>query len=335
MSDLQTMWSSLVTQLDAHRPRVGSESDLLEAAIPVTLVTGFLGAGKSSLLVRLLGAPPQSWVVKAVVNDIGSLPFDPTLVAGRGAGGGDLEIELTNGCGCCERTADLAATLDRLAGDGPDLIVLEASGVADPMAMAQVVEASPLLQLDRIVTVVDAAAVAAQLDQPEIGPTVARQLDAAHCVIVSHADRMTPLELDQVVALVAEAAPGRVVIGSSLEAPASDVLTPLAPRGARLVATNDPLASTLAHGLTTITIDETRPLSRSELDQILAKHSSGIVRAKGWIHLVDGLVSVQLTSTSATVTPCEAGPCGLTIVAAERGAAEALATSLSPPPPGH
>ncbi len=331
MSDLQTMWSSLLTQLNAHRPTNGASPAPTETATPVTLLSGFLGAGKSSLLVRLLGAPPEGLVVKAVVNDIGSLPFDPTLIAGEGADGHDLEIELTNGCGCCERTADLGATLDRLAGQGPDLIVLEASGVADPMAVAQVIEARDVLRLDRIVTVVDATAVEGQLGRPKIGPTVARQLDAAHCVIVSHAEEMAALELDRVVALVAEAAPGRVVTTSSLDMPAADVLTPAAARGARLISPGDPLAPPEAHGLATITIDETRPLSRTELDQILARRPASIVRAKGRLHLDDGPVSVQLTSSSTMVTPCQAGPGGIATTATEMGAAETLAASLSPP----
>ncbi|MCP4224671.1 MAG: hypothetical protein GY773_15135 [Actinomycetia bacterium] len=335
MSDLQTMWSSLVTHLDAHRPRVGTAPAPTETAIPVTLLTGFLGTGKSSLLVRLLSAPPENSVVKAVVNDIGSLPFDPTLVVGRGAESRDLEIELTNGCGCCERTADLAATLDRLAGEGPDLIVLEASGVADPMAVAQVIEASDVLRLDRIVTVIDATAFEGQLDQPKIGPTVGRQLDAAHSVIVSHADRLASTELERVVALVAEAAPGRVVTTSSLEAPASDVLTSAVARGARFISPGDPPVPPQAHGLVTMTIDEVRPLSRAELDQILAERPVGIVRAKGCLHLDEGPVSVQLTPTSTMVNPCEAGPCGFTIIATEAAAAETLAASFSRPGLGH
>ncbi len=124
--DLGHQWASLVTTVAAHRghQRAGREpdpSDSPNVAIPATLLTGFLGAGKSTLLAKLLADPGDAGVVRAVVNDVGRLPFDPTLIANEDA----ATVELTNGCGCCVAgaAAELAERLDQVA-IGADLVVL-------------------------------------------------------------------------------------------------------------------------------------------------------------------------------------------------------------------
>lgn len=321
------MWSSLLIELDAHRPgTVADESvPLPTSPVPVTVLTGFLGAGKSTLLAQLLMRPPGGLTVRAVVNDVGSLPFDPTLVEAAN----EVEVELANGCGCCERTADLGATLDRLAGSaaprpGVDLIVLEASGVADPLALAQVVEARRALTLDRIVTAVDGQALDRQLATPGLAPIVVRQLDAAHCVVITHADRLSAPDLQRAVTTVAAAAPGRVLTTSSIAAPAAELLTPTAVRGARLMpATDGP-----AHQLVAVTVTQAGPLTRAELERALAYRPPGIVRAKGRLRIDDDYVHLQLTPSSCTLTIVDEGECGCTIVATNRLDAEALAAML-------
>ena len=154
-ADIEAAWRSLRTQLVAHRPDPGARSwGDTENPTPVCLLTGFLGVGKSFLLADLLVNPPADVRIKAIVNDVGALEFDPTLVESTD----DVRVELTNGCGCCERTAELADSLAALADDPScDLIVLEASGAADPLAIAQVIAADPSLRLDRIVAVTNAA----------------------------------------------------------------------------------------------------------------------------------------------------------------------------------
>lgn len=305
---LETMWSSLLTELSAHRPRpetvAGQALDEDGAqAIPVTLVSGFLGAGKSTLLVRLLSAPPEGLVIRAVVNDIGSLPFDPTLVTADGPTGATAEVEvsLTNGCGCCEQSADLMATLDRVARGQPDLIVLEASGVADPLALAQVVEAHPGLHLDRIVTVVDGAGVEAQSHHPAVAPILGRQLEAAHCVVLSHADRLPEEDDATVTALLTEMAPGRVIVPSTLTQPATATLTPSGPRGAGLTTGGGSRAA--GHDLVTTTVTQERTLSSAQLEAALANRPPELLRGKGLLMVDDVPQHVQFNTTAATVSP--------------------------------
>lgn len=305
-ADLQAMWSSLLGQLDAHRERSGAASEAVVAdgeLVPVCLLTGFLGAGKSTLLARLLTDPPAAITVRAVVNDIGSLPFDPTLLAEAGK----VEVELTNGCGCCERIDGLAETLDRVAAGRPDLLVLEASGVADPFGLAQVIEARPGLYLDRIVTVVDAAAIQRQLDHPGYRSIVGRQLDAAHCVVLSHADRLAPTELDRVTTVVAALVPGRIIASSCPDGPGIDVLCPTARRGARPMSELGSLAQGMVtHGLVTIQIEQSAVVSRSELAATLARRSPGAMRGKGYLMLDGAPHEVQFTVSTISIEPVDA-----------------------------
>ena len=269
------------------------------------------------MLARLLTRPPHGLAVRAIVNDVGSLPFDPTMIANASR----VEIDLSNGCGCCERAADMAETLRDLASptsgaEGrPGLVVLEAAGAADPLALAQIVEAEATLSLDRIVTVVDASAMRAQLDDPSIGHVFRRQLDAAHCLVVSHVEGLSRHERAVVVAELADLAPGRVIATSSQEEPASEMLTPQAIRGARLV----PPLNGLRVELATLTLGQgSAPIRRTHLEQALADKASLIVRAKGRLELDDGFVYVQVTSSNFSMEAAERGPCGLTIVTRSR-----------------
>ena len=98
-------------------------------SVPVLLVTGFLGAGKTSFINQLLQAD-HGLRIAAIVNDFGSINIDAALLEGAADG----VIGLKNGCICCSLQGDLLRTLKIVLNQnpGPDHIVIEASGVADP-----------------------------------------------------------------------------------------------------------------------------------------------------------------------------------------------------------
>lgn len=306
-ADLQTIWASTQMQIEAHRPRAAATPEPVAAPVPVCLLTGFLGAGKSTLLAGLVTDPPDGIRIEALVNDVGALPFDPTLVEAADT----FEVRLTNGCGCCEQIGAIAETLDELATTQPDLIVLEASGVADPLALAQVVHAAPLLELDRIVTVLSAVAADSQLTSPSLGPIVTRQLDAAHSVVITHGDRVSDDECRRVLAVVADRAPGRIITISGLDDPSYDVLLPARPRGAAPLPTGD----SPDHALVTGSFDRPLDVGAERLARLFCDLRPGLVRAKGRIGLTEGPHAVQLTASSCSVRPSEGAPAGLTLVA--------------------
>ena len=124
-------------------------------SVPVVVITGFLGAGKTTFINDLLrGADGRR--IAAIVNDFGSINIDAALLATAT----DEVIGLKNGCICCSLQGDLLRSLRRvLDGRPPDLVVIEASGVADPNGIVQALM-DPLLagvtSLDGVVCMADA-----------------------------------------------------------------------------------------------------------------------------------------------------------------------------------
>ena len=152
---------------------------------PLTIISGFLGAGKTSLLNHLLHHAGGRRIT-ALVNDFGALNIDSELIAAEHGG----EISLANGCACCSISDDLGVALaDALnRSPHPDHIVIEASGVADPARIALYAQVDKELRLDGIVTLIDAPAHEAHAGDPHIGETYVRQISAADLFVVTKSD---------------------------------------------------------------------------------------------------------------------------------------------------
>ena len=124
--------------------------------IPITILSGFLGAGKTSLLNHILHGD-HGLRVGVLVNDFGEINIDAELVAGVS---GD-SVSLSNGCVCCSIRDDLVeSTLQLVQGPNrPEYLILETSGVADPVSVSLTFvesELKSLVEVDSILTVVDA-----------------------------------------------------------------------------------------------------------------------------------------------------------------------------------
>jgi len=135
--------------------------------IPATIVTGFLGAGKTSL-VRHLIAQADGRRLAFVINEFGELGIDRELLLGCGIAGCRAEdvVELANGCICCTVADDFLPTLQQLLdrADPPDHIVIATSGLALPQPLVQAFnwpEVKSRVSVDGVILVIDAAAVAA------------------------------------------------------------------------------------------------------------------------------------------------------------------------------
>ena len=157
---LVTEWELLVTTLQAPH---GADDEALPNRVGVTILTGFLGSGKTTLLRHLL-QDGHGLKLAAVVNDVGAVNIDAALI-GTAAGG---VTKLTNGCSCCALGAELGRTIHGLATQRapPDGIIIEASGIANPMGMATIVATQGRARLDGVVAVVDATALDSWLDNP-------------------------------------------------------------------------------------------------------------------------------------------------------------------------
>ena len=159
--------------------------------IPVTLIGGYLGAGKTSLLRHLL-ARTSGERIAVLVNDFGALGLDAALVARR-----DTEtVTLANGCVCCSIADDFGAALDAQvrSPDPPARIVVEASGVADPGKSARYALGWPGLRLDAVITVIDLETIRIRAADRFTGALVVRQIESADVLVANKSDRVAPPE---------------------------------------------------------------------------------------------------------------------------------------------
>jgi len=143
---------------------------------PFSVIGGFLGAGKTTLINRLLQRP-RTPRLAILVNDFGDIAIDAALLE---AHGGDT-IALNNGCVCCSIGNDLGRALGRVLDSTTpfEQIVVEASGVANPGRIMDVARISSELEPAGILVVVDAGAILRQLEDRWIADTVAAQLACA------------------------------------------------------------------------------------------------------------------------------------------------------------
>ena len=113
----------------------------MTAPVPVIVVTGFLGAGKTTFINRLLDSGQRR--IAAIVNDFGAINIDVEMIEGKV----DSVIGLDNGCICCSLQGDLLRALKQVLAHEPEAIVIEASGVSDPRGIVQTL-ADPVLWAD-------------------------------------------------------------------------------------------------------------------------------------------------------------------------------------------
>ena len=147
--------------------------------IPITVITGFLGAGKTTLVNRWLAELPRGSVA-VIVNEVGKIGIDGELLAGRV----EQLVEIAGGCVCCATQEELVAALASLetAPNPPARILIETSGAASPAGVIRAIGAD----LDGIVTVVDASRVETLLEQD----LAIEQVGYADVVMLSRADEV-------------------------------------------------------------------------------------------------------------------------------------------------
>ncbi len=176
------------------------------APAPVTVLTGFLGAGKTTLLNRLLRDPALEGAA-VLVNEFGAIGIDHLLIEKLD----EDTVLLPSGCLCCSLRGDVVRALENLEARAPSRVVVETTGLADPVGLVQTLMSHPLLvprwRLDGIVTVISAVHGLGQMDQH---PTALRQAAIADRIVVSKPDLADPAPLLARLARINPAASPRV-----------------------------------------------------------------------------------------------------------------------------
>ncbi len=204
--------------------------------VPITILTGYLGAGKTTLMNHIL-TNQQGYKVAVIVNDIGEVNIDAKLISD----GGFIQEEdkgnvvpLTNGCICCTLKQDLMQQIvDILKTRKFDYILIEASGICEPLPIAQTVTMlassmeqyglPPVCRLDNVVTVVDALRLATEfgcgedlvkeeIEDEDIENLLIQQIEFCNVIVLNKVDEVTPEQLAEVKAVIKTLQPTAKII---------------------------------------------------------------------------------------------------------------------------
>ena len=250
--------------------------------VPILLVAGFLGAGKTTVVNHLL-AHAEGRRIAAVVNDFGDINIDAELIAGASDG----VVNLSNGCICCSLESDLLRTLASLLRreSRPEFIVIETSGVADPGEIIRNLM-DPLIwqeaPLETVVCVLDATTPATTLADP----LLRSQLHAADVVVLSKLDLADAAASQRVRDAVLNVRPTAVVVDALNGAVPAALLFPADPD--RVPTAREPgRRRPVTDRFETLSWTSDRPLSLLRLKQAIDRLAPRLARAKGLFETVE------------------------------------------------
>lgn len=260
--------------------------------IPVTLINGFLGAGKTTVLKHLLQSD-HGRRLGVIVNDFGAINIDAELI--REVHGETQTVRLSNGCICCTVRDDLLETVVQLGAqpEPPEHVLIETSGVADPEPIVQtfgLVELAPLVRLD-------AVAVVLAPDQLLSLPAhsrdlVLRQVRCADVVLLNKMDLASGSAICAAKRVIAEHAPGSRIV-ECIEGNVCPSLlldeagAPENRTGARARLAGAPHAhSTETPRYESFAWECTEPIDAEKLRDAVNALPVSILRGKGFVHVL-------------------------------------------------
>ena len=311
--------------------------------LPVTVVGGYLGAGKTTLVNHVLRNARRP--VAVLVNDFGDLDIDASLLV---ATDGEV-LSFANGCVCCDLSDGLVTALDRIraSSPAPERVLIESSGVGELATIANYASL-PGLRLDATVCVVDAGSIRERSTDRWVGDLVIRQLHDADLIVCNKIDAIDADRRTEAHACIAAIAPGAVVIDAEHGRIDLDVLFDRVPTTAGAPIGGPPIGpppeEVHAHvpdASTTFVSWVQRfaaPVPLGELRDALDRLPSSVARAKGVVRVIDGdgerPVLVQVVGRRHEVTSApEAfdGPSALTFIAVRGRFVEATIPPLFAP----
>ena len=279
--------------------------------IPVTVIGGYLGAGKTTCLNHLLAAD-HGLRLAVLVNDFGAVNIDAGLIAEHG----DDTVALTNGCVCCAIADDLGAALQAQVERQlpPDRIVVEASGVADPARVMRLAGNWPGCRPAGTAVLADAATIRERARDKFVGGLVVQQMQAADLLALNKLDLLPEGDIPASRAWV-EAQAGRAHV---VEARFGDVdaarLFGLGGGGpAPASRTTIDVAEAPGHGLSSVVWRPAGPVDPGALESRLAGRPE-IHRAKGVVATGAGSRRIDWSGGRLDLSPAPPGPPQLVLI---------------------
>ncbi|MGE9291936.1 MAG: zinc metallochaperone GTPase ZigA [Puniceicoccales bacterium] len=300
--------------------------------LPVTVLSGFLGAGKTTVLNHILNNR-EGLKVAVIVNDMSEINIDAQLVAEGGAELSRKEeklVEMSNGCICCTLRDDLLEEVRRLAHEGKfDYLLIESTGVSEPMPVAETFffrdeagfSLEDIARLDTMVTVVDAANFERDFGTPEklrdrgqeVGPEDERsiidllvdQIEFADVIVLNKVDAVDEAARARIVsgikainsrATLVESSFGKVEPRAILNTGRFDLHSAeQMPEWLKLIH-NEPVPETEEYGITHFVYRARKPFHPQRLYKWIAQDWPGVIRSKGFFWLASRMSFVGLLS---------------------------------------
>lgn len=272
------------------------------ALTPCLLVSGYLGAGKTTLINAFL-RDPKGARATVLVNDFGKINIDAELIKNAD---GDT-ISLTNGCACCTIGDSLLSATNQIMQSNfkPDLVIVEASGVARPERIALLLRGVPRLSPSQIITVLDGSRARASLEDKYISGLFRTQIRSAAGLVVNRVESAEDQEF--VERLLSDLAPASTQLDSLHEAAALQCnVADTASQTMHAETEPEPESS-----FTTRVIHFPNPVSMQALEEWLRALPETVHRAKGFLRTQEDagrILHVDFTRGSVDIAVTHADP---------------------------
>jgi len=293
--------------------------------LPTVVLSGFLGAGKTSLLNHIL-ANRDGLRVAVIVNDMSEVNIDAALIgSGTARAGAALSrteermVEMSNGCICCTLREDLLLEVRRLAAEGRfDYLLIESTGIGEPMPVAATFDfrteagfsLNDVARIDTMVTVVDGhaflddyrsvdflaqrGATAGEGDERTLGALLAEQVECADVIVINKVDLMDDVQRRALTASLKALNPvAKLVVAERGRVPLADVLgtgrfdleRASQMSGWARALAGEHAPETEEYGIASFVLKQRRPLHPQRFNDFLGMHFPGLLRAKGYVWL--------------------------------------------------
>ncbi|MCE9598200.1 MAG: zinc metallochaperone GTPase ZigA [Spirochaetia bacterium] len=314
-----------------------------KSKLPVAVLSGFLGAGKTSVLNHVLGNR-EGLRVAVIVNDMSEINIDTRLVSRSGSALSRTEeklVEMTNGCICCTLREDLLQEVGRLASAGKfDYLLIESTGISEPMPVATTFtfidemgrSLADLTQLDNMVTVVDAfnflrdfesgedlrdrGTTAAEEDDRAIVDLLIEQVEFANTILLNKIDLISEQELARLETILHRLNPdarilktefGNVPLRSMLFTGLFDFETAAASPGWARELSGEHTPETEEYGISSFVYKSRLPFHPKRFYDVVHEDWDGVLRSKGFFWLASRMEFVGVWSQAGPSARTEPG----------------------------
>lgn len=302
--------------------------------IPITLITGYLGSGKTTLLNHIL-KNENNKKIAVIVNDIGEVNIDEELIEKGGIATKKDEslVALTNGCICCNLKMDLVEQITEITNQNKfDAIVIEASGICEPIPIAQTITMMPNLMgekgfvyLDSVIAVVDALRLKDEfqcgdslkkdnIDEEDIEKLIIEQLEFCNIIILNKVDEVSSDDLKEIKAVIRSIQPKAKIIETNYsKVDLSEILdTNLFDLEASSMTAGwiealenpeeiDESEEALEYGISTFVYYRREPMNRKMFYEFLdSKWDKSIIRSKGVVYFTDEMDNAYMVESAGS-----------------------------------